>query len=105
VKLAVGLVIAVLGIDPAIAADGDAVFRARCARCHGDSGRTDTASGRALKVRPLASDAKLARMTPADILKAIKSNPKHRAVGALVDVDDRELGAAAAVVRELAKRK
>lgn len=45
---------------------GAEVFKARCAKCHGDTGRTEPAIARALKVRPLANDATLAGMTPAE---------------------------------------
>jgi mono/diheme cytochrome c family protein len=85
--------------------DGAAVFKARCARCHGESGRTDTASGRVLKVRPLVADDQLARMTVEDIVTAIRTDAKHQAVGALGDVSDRELEAAARFVKELAARR
>ena len=103
------LLIGALGADPAVAEpgpqNGAAVFKARCARCHGQTGKTDGPGARALKVRPLANDAKLARMAPADIAKAIKSNARHQAVGALVDLDDTELRAAAVFVKELAKKR
>ena len=82
--------------------DGAAVFRARCARCHGESGRTDTAIAHPLKVRPLVGDPALARMTTADLVREIKSNAKHEGVGALTDLDDAELEAAAAFVKKLA---
>jgi mono/diheme cytochrome c family protein len=85
--------------------DGAAVFRAHCARCHGESGETDAPGARALKVRPLVGDAELARMTPADIVKAIKTNPKHQGVGALKDVGDAEVEAAARFVKELAAKR
>ena len=85
--------------------DGAAVFKARCARCHGDSGETDTSNARALKVRPLVNDAKLAQMAPADIGKAIKSNAKHQGIGAVVDLEDADLGVVAVFVKELAKKR
>jgi mono/diheme cytochrome c family protein len=82
--------------------DGAAIYQSRCAACHGRSGKTDTANARALKVRPLVHDAKLAKMAPADIMKAIKSNPKHRGMSAVTGLDDSQLGAAAVYVKELA---
>lgn len=90
--------------DTTVAAgpDGAAVFHAHCARCHGESGQTDTSNARPLKVRPLADDAELARMELDAIVEAIRSNPKHRGVGALTDIDPAELRAAAAFVRTLA---
>ena len=41
----------------AVAADGAAVFKAQCAKCHGDTGNSDTTIGKAMKVPPLAGDA------------------------------------------------
>jgi mono/diheme cytochrome c family protein len=82
-----------------------AVFHTHCARCHGESGETDTPGARALKVRPLVGDAALARMTLADLVKAIRTNPKHDAVGALKGVGDRDIEAAARHAKELAGRK
>lgn len=87
------------------ARDGAAVFAARCARCHGESGRADTPSARALKVRPLVDDATLAVMAPAEIAKMVRSDAKHNGVGALRGVDDADLEAAAAFVRGLAKKR
>jgi hypothetical protein len=56
-------------------------------------------------VRPLVNDAELARMTPPEIARAIKSDAKHQSMGALVDLDDAELEAVAAFVRERAKQR
>jgi hypothetical protein len=41
-------------------------------------------------------------MTPADIVQIIKSNPKHVGMGAVTDLDDSELRAAAVFVKKLA---
>jgi len=81
------------------AAGGEAVFRARCARCHGETGRSDTPYGRSLKVAPLRSDPRLATMKAADIAKRVRSDAKHRAV---VELDEGDLDAAATFVRKLA---
>ena len=91
-------------VAPSHAEGGAAAFRARCARCHGESGRTETQSARVLKVRPLVADSKLAQMTPAEIVAAVKANAKHQGVDALKDVDDAELRAAAAFVKTLAAK-
>jgi mono/diheme cytochrome c family protein len=106
--LASMLFIGALAVGSAVAEsgppDGAAIFQARCARCHGESGKTDTAGARALKVSPLANDAKLARLAPPDIVKAITSNAKHQSLGAVADLDDTELGAVAIYVKELARK-
>lgn len=80
---------------------GEAVFKARCARCHGETGKTDTPDARALKVAPLVNDARIAAMTPAEIVELVKSDPKHRGV---VDLQDADLEGAAVFVKTLAAR-
>jgi mono/diheme cytochrome c family protein len=110
-RYAVGIVLLVAAVGVAAAAadrrstDGARIFEARCARCHGPSGKSDTPEARALKVRPLASDPKLARMTAADLAGAIKVDAKHRAIGAPVDLGDADLDAVAAFVKRLAKKR
>ena len=94
-----------VGMSCASGPDGGSVFRERCARCHGDSGRSDSVESRALKVRPLVGDAKLAQMAPAEIANAIKSDPKHHSMGALTDLDESALGAAAAYVKKIASER
>ena len=79
--------------------DGAAVYKARCARCHGESGKTDTSVGRVLKVAPLVDDPRLARMTPEEIARLILSDPKHQGV---VELDRNDVEAAAVFVKRLA---
>lgn len=81
-------------------ADGAAVYKAQCAKCHGDSGKGDTAVGKAMKVPSLAGDAKIQKMSTSEIAGVIKSNAKHPAnVKALSDAD---VEAVAAHVKQLA---
>ena len=87
---------------PGHAQGAAAVFRARCARCHGKTGKSDTPDARSLKVAPLVDDAQLARMTPAEIATMVRSDAKHRGVVAL---DDADLDAAAPFVKDLASRR
>lgn len=82
------------------AADGAAVYKANCAKCHGDSGKADSPAGKAMKVP--AFEAKLATMSDADIAKQVKGSPKHAAV--LKAVGDEDLAAAAAHVKQLAPK-
>jgi hypothetical protein len=86
---------------PARADPGEIVFQARSAKCHGETGKTDTPPARALKVAPLVNDPRLAEMTPAEIVALVKSDPKHRGV---VELEDADLEAAAVYVRKLAAK-
>ena len=107
-KLIFAIMVGMLGLATTIAradppVDGATIFETRCARCHGDTGKADTSEARALKARPLVNDAELARMTPAEIVSAVKSDLKHQGIVDLNDLTDAELQAAAAFVSELAK--
>src|SRR4030095_14685244 len=62
----------------AAAEDGAAVFKAQCAKCHGEAGESDTPAGKTLKVPKLKGDAKVAGMSLEDIVKSVKGNEKHK---------------------------
>lgn len=83
---------------PGWAADGAAVYKANCAKCHGDSGKADTKAGQAMKVP--AFDAKVGAMSAEEIAAKVKGNAKHAAVVKAVGDD---LTAAAAHAKSLAK--
>jgi mono/diheme cytochrome c family protein len=83
-----------------LAADGAALFKQNCASCHGETGKADTPAGKAMKVPPLAGDAKVAAMPEADVTAKIKSNAKHAAV--LKKVTDADIATLAAHVKGLA---
>ncbi|MEK6302404.1 MAG: cytochrome c [Acidobacteriota bacterium] len=77
VIITMGLMLATLialpgtpGIVDASAADGAALYKAKCASCHGADGKGETAAGKAMKVRDLCStevqaqsDAELTEIT------------------------------------------
>jgi len=89
----------------AFAADGAQVYKARCAKCHGDTGHADTAAGKALKVPALAGDAKVAGLSVADLVKNMKENAKHAKSGVLKDMSDADIEAAATHAKGLASAK
>ena len=45
---------AALAAGTALAEDGAALYKAKCASCHGAEGKGDTPVGKVLKVKPLA---------------------------------------------------
>ena len=61
-----------------LAADGAALFKQNCASCHGATGQADTPAGKSLKVPALAGDAKVAAMSDADVIAAIKGEREAR---------------------------
>lgn len=78
-------------------------FKTYCAKCHGDTGKADSPVGKALGTPALAGDAKVAAMSDADLLAAVKGNAKH--AGFIKSLSDADLTAAAAKVKELAGGK
>jgi mono/diheme cytochrome c family protein len=74
-----GLLVASLVASLALAAgaaaaepDGAAVFKAKCASCHGPDGKGETPVGKALKVQSLLDPRWAADDAPAAIAKAVR---------------------------------
>lgn len=57
-------------VSIALADDGAAIFKAKCATCHGTSGSGDTPAGKSLKVRDLRS-ADVQKQTDVELTKVI----------------------------------
>jgi mono/diheme cytochrome c family protein len=79
------------------------VFTADCAKCHGETGQSDTQAGKTLKVPQLKGDAKVAAMSVDDIVKAAKENEKHKSF--IKKLTDEQIGAAAGVAKPIAGGK
>src|ERR1041385_2700654 len=54
----------------AFASDGPAIYKAKCALCHGANGGGDTPSGKAMKVKDLRSDS-VQKQTDLELTKVI----------------------------------
>ncbi|MFN8544963.1 MAG: c-type cytochrome [Candidatus Binatia bacterium] len=89
-----------LATGSARAADSAEVYKAQCAKCHGETGQADSPVAKTLKVPPLAGDAKVAGTAPAELAKAIKENKKH--AGFVTKMADADIEAAAARAKALA---
>jgi mono/diheme cytochrome c family protein len=96
----IGAILILASSSIAVAADGAAIFKAQCAKCHGDSGQSDTAVGKAMKVPPLAGDAAVQKMSDADVAARVKNNAKHPA--GVKGLSDDDVNAVAAYVKQLA---
>lgn len=99
--LLAGLLSIVVAAEPAWPEDA-ATFRARCASCHGETGRADSMEARALKVPPLQDYKRLRGMTAAEIAAAVRRNAKHAVV---THVSDADLLAAAQYVTQLVREE
>jgi mono/diheme cytochrome c family protein len=88
---------------PALAEDGAAVFKAQCAKCHGDGGESNTPAGKTLKVPHLKGDAKIAAMSVEDIVKSMKANEKHKSF--ITKITEEQITAAAGQAKQIAGGK
>jgi mono/diheme cytochrome c family protein len=96
------LVFLAAGSGVARAADGAAVYKGQCAKCHGDNGRADSPAAKAMKAPALAGNASIVAAADADLVKKIRENKKHATLKSLSDDD---LAAAVAFVKGLASGK
>jgi mono/diheme cytochrome c family protein len=72
----------------AMASDGAALYKAKCALCHGANGSGDTPSGKSMKVRDLRSDA-VQKQTDIELTKTIAGGKgKMPAYGKQLSTDD-----------------
>jgi len=85
------------------AEDGAAVYKAQCAKCHGDTGMSDTSAGKTLKVPPVKGDAKVSGASVEELVKIAKANEKHKSF--ITKLSDEQLTAAAGEMKKLAGAK
>ena len=64
-------------VVPVGAADGSAIYKKECAKCHGADGSGNTKMGKKLKCRDLSDPAVQAKLTDAAIAKSIKEGVKE----------------------------
>lgn len=99
-KIALALI--VLFALPLLADDGPALFKAKCAGCHGATGAGDTSVGKSLKVTPL-SGADVQKLTDADLSKVITAGKgKMPAIGKTFTPE--QIKSLIAVIRSFAKK-
>ena len=65
----------------AFAADGAALYKTKCAACHGADGKAETPAAKAMKVPALAGKG----LTAASVTAQIRTNEKHKALSQLTD--------------------
>ena len=71
----------------AFAADGAALFKAKCAGCHGADGKAETPAAKSMKVPALAGKG----LEAEGVVKHVRSSEKHKAVAG--KLSDEELTA------------
>jgi mono/diheme cytochrome c family protein len=85
----------------AFAADGAAVYKAKCATCHGPDGKGETSIGKSMKLRSLGS-ADVQKATDADLPKVI-SDGKGKMPAYKGKLSDDEIKGVVAFLRSLKK--
>jgi cytochrome c6 len=100
-KLFVILTLAILIILPATlaAADGAAVYKAKCAMCHGADGAGLTPMGKSMKLRDLRS-AEVQKQTDAELTK-VTADGKGKMPAYKGKLTDAEISAVVAHMRTL----
>jgi len=86
-------------VSSAFAADGAAVFKAKCAMCHGADGSGSTGMGKSMGLKPL-SGPDVQTMSDAD-LTALVSNGKGKMPAYKGKLSDDEISAVVKYVRTL----
>jgi cytochrome c6 len=74
-SLAVLAVAFVLSVSSFAADSGADLYKAKCASCHGAEGKGDTAMGKSMKLKDLASDD-VQKMSDADLATVIEKGKK-----------------------------
>ena len=83
----------------AFGADGAAIFKAKCAMCHGPDGSASTGMGKSMGLKPLGSP-EVQKMSEAD-LTALISNGKGKMPASKGKLSDDEISAVAKYVHTL----
>jgi mono/diheme cytochrome c family protein len=96
-------VLLLLGAPLHAQGDGAALFKTKCAACHGADGSGDTAMGKTLKIRDLRS-ADVQKQTDAQLTE-ITTNGKGKMPAYKGKLTDEQIKQLVAVIRDLAKKK
>jgi mono/diheme cytochrome c family protein len=86
----------------AVAEDGAAIYKAKCASCHGADGTGQTAMGKSMKLRDLGS-AEVQKQSDADLYK-VTADGKGKMPAYKAKLSDAEIKALVAHMRTFAKK-
>lgn len=97
------LLFAVRGTPLGAAGEGEALFKSKCAACHGPDGAGQTPVGKNLKIADLRAE-EVQKQSDADLTQAITKG-KNKMPPFEKSLKPDEIKAVVAQVRELAKKK
>jgi mono/diheme cytochrome c family protein len=89
--------------SPGAKADGESIYKAKCAVCHGADGSGNTGMGKAMKLRDLRSDD-VQKQTDAQ-LTDVTANGKGKMPAYKGKLTDDEIKQVVGFIRDLAKKK
>lgn len=84
------------------APDGAALYKGKCAMCHGADGKGQTTMGKSMKLRDLTS-ADVQKQTDAELI-AITADGKGKMPAYKAKLSDAEIKAIVVAIRDLAKK-
>ncbi|HEX7421869.1 MAG TPA: cytochrome c [Thermoanaerobaculia bacterium] len=87
----------------ASADDAAAVYKSKCAMCHGPDGTGQTPTGKTMKVRDLSSDD--VQKAKDEELEKIIENGKNKMPAYKGKIDEKTIDGLIKVIREFAKKK
>jgi mono/diheme cytochrome c family protein len=64
-------ILSLAGVVSFAQSSGEALYKAKCAMCHGATGMADSGAGKAMKVKP-ATDPDVKKMTDTQMIAAVK---------------------------------
>lgn len=99
---AIFLIVILLTATPVFAVDGAAIFKTKCAPCHSADGSGDSAMGKKLGVRSLAS-AEVQKQTDAALTATIAKG-KGKMPAYAGKIDDASIAAIVSFLRTLPKK-
>lgn len=104
IRIAIGTALLSAALaSPALAADGQALFEANCAKCHGKTGLADTPVGKASKAKKFQGDQNLmGDDVAAFVTKSVRDPAKKKHVEVSKKVSDEDLATIAVFVKTLA---
>lgn len=71
-RVAVLVLLGVATTIPVLAQNGAAIYKAKCAMCHGASGMADSPAGKAMKVKPI-TDPEVKKQSEEQMIAATKN--------------------------------
>jgi cytochrome c5 len=84
-RVVLAVIVALAGAV-SFAQDGGAIYKAKCAMCHGPTGTPSAGMAASMHIKP-ATDPDIKKLTVDQMIAGIKASPKMKSVATLPDAD------------------